>query len=55
MHDSQALKHLVKRGDKILYADSAYSGEEIEKELAKKGIEGRICERGYRNKPLSKK
>ena len=55
VHDSQALKHLVKRGDKIVYADSAYSGEEIEKELAKRGIEGRICEKGYRNKPLSKK
>ena len=51
VHDSQEVEHLTKKGDNILYGDSAYSGEGIEKILKKKKIEGRICERGYRNKP----
>ncbi|WP_038107471.1 transposase, partial [Treponema pedis] len=38
-----------------LYADSAYIGEEIERVLKAKGIEGQICERGARGKPLTKK
>ena len=49
VHDSQEVEHLTKKGDTILYGDSAYSGERIEKILKK--IEGRICERGYSNKP----
>lgn len=53
VHDSQALQELVeKKKDKVLYADSAYKGEEIEKCLGKK-IENQICEKGYRNKPLT--
>ena len=51
VHDSQEVEHLTKKGDTILYGDSAYIGERIEKILKKKKIEGRICERGYRNKP----
>ena len=53
MHDSKEVEHLTKKGDGILYGDSAYSGAGIEKILEKKEIEGRICERGYRNKPLT--
>ena len=53
VHDSQEVEHLTKKGDTILYGDSAYIGERIEKILKKKKIEGRICERGYRNKPLT--
>ena len=53
VHDSQEVEHLTKKGATILYGDSAYSGERIEKILKKKKIEGRICERGYRNKPLT--
>lgn len=53
VHDSKEVGHLTKKGDGILYGDSAYSGEGIEKILEKKEIEGRICERGYRNKPLT--
>ena len=53
VHDSQEVEHLTKKGDTILYGDSAYSGERIEKILKKKEIEGHICERGYRNKPLT--
>ena len=40
-------------GVNILYGDSAYSGEGIEKILKQKKIEGHICERAYRNKALT--
>ena len=53
VHDSQEVDNLTKQGDNILYGHSAYSGEGIEKILKQKKIEGRICERGYRNKPLT--
>ena len=53
VHDSQEMKSLTKKGDGILYEDSAYIGARIEEVLKKKEIEGRICERAYRNTPLS--
>ena len=53
VHDSQEVEHLTKKGDNILYGDSAYIGEGIEKILKKKEIEGHICERAYRNKELT--
>ena len=53
VHDSQEVEHLTKKGDNILYGDSAYIGEGIEKILKQKKIEGHICERAYRNKPLT--
>lgn len=53
VHDSQMLEKLVeKRKDKVLYADSAYKGEGIESCLGSR-IENKICEKGYRNKPLT--
>ena len=53
VHDSQMLEALVdKKKDKAIYADSAYKGENIEACLGKK-IENHICEKGYRNKPLT--
>jgi len=53
VHDSQVLQDLVEpKKDKVLYADSAYKGEEIEKCLGK-NVENKICEKGYRNKPLT--
>jgi IS5 family transposase len=52
VHDSQALIELLDEKDKVLYADSAYSGEPIAKQLPE-GIENQIHEKGYRNKPLS--
>lgn len=53
VHDSQALGDLIEPGkDKVVYADSAYKGEEIESCLGE-GIENQICEKGYRNKPLT--
>lgn len=52
-HDSTAIKALVKDSDKALYADSAYSSELMLHWLKTKGIEPRINERAYRNRPLS--
>jgi IS5 family transposase len=52
VHDSQALIELLDWNDKVLYADSAYSGAPIAKQLPE-GIENQIHEKGYRNRPLS--
>lgn len=38
-----------------VYADSAYVGAEIEEELIKRKFKPKICEKGYRNKPLTEK
>jgi len=55
IHDSQEMINLIdKKKDTIIYADSAYKGEEIEKCLGRK-IVNQICEKGYRNKPLTKR
>jgi IS5 family transposase len=53
-HDSQAVKDIIDESDKIMYADSAYKSEEIEKYLKTKNIQGKIIKRKYRNKPLEK-
>jgi IS5 family transposase len=54
VHDSQTVEDLVETGDGILHADSAYTGEAIETILAEHGVKGEICEKGYRNHPLTK-
>lgn len=54
VHDSQELKKLIEQGkDKIIYADSAYTGEEIQSCIPAE-VKNRIHEKGYRNKPLTK-
>lgn len=53
VHDSQPVEKLTKKGDGSLHADSAYQGEEIAKDLKEKKIESHICEKGYRNHPLT--
>lgn len=52
VHDSRALIGLIDEKDKVLYADSAYSGNPIAMQLPEV-IENRIHEKGYRNSPLS--
>ena len=53
VHDSQVLEDLVETDkDHVLYADSAYKGENVEACLGDE-IDNQICEKGYRNKPLS--
>jgi IS5 family transposase len=54
VHDSQELKNLVEKGkDKRIYADSAYTGEEVQ-ECIPEGVKNRIHEKGYRDHPLNK-
>jgi IS5 family transposase len=55
VYDSQELKNLIEAGkDKRLYADSAYTGKEIQS-LLPEDVKNRIHEKGYRGKPLTKK
>jgi len=55
VHDSQETEPLVEESDKgkPLYADSAYAGAPIAKALEDKGVENKIHQRAYRNKPLT--
>ena len=52
VHDSKALSELVDNTDKVLYADSAYSGKELQERLPET-VECRIHEKGCRNHPLT--
>ena len=54
-HDSVVLKELVNEADagKPLHADSAYTGEEIEKILKDLNITNKTCEKGRRGAPLT--
>ena len=53
VHDSQALPNLLDESDRgqEFYADSAYVGQQ--KILKQYDLKDKICEKGYRNKPLS--
>ena len=55
IHHSQGLEQLLDEKDKgqPLYADSAYSGEEIEGMVSKAEMINQIHEKGYRNNPLT--
>jgi len=53
VHDSQALEELIEAGDRVVYADSVYSGEPIAASLAAKKVKGQINEKGTRGHPLS--
>ena len=55
VHDSNATEKLLDEKDKNepFYADSAYTGESQEKIIAEKEVINRVCEKGYRNKPLT--
>lgn len=57
VHDSQAIEDLVDKRDEHheMFADSAYIGPWIEKVLEKRRIRNRIHEKGYRNRPLTKR
>jgi len=52
-HDSQVIKDLIDKDDKVIYADSAYKSQEIEEDLKDKNIQSKIIKRAYRNKPLT--
>jgi transposase, IS5 family len=55
VHDSQLLDDLLDEKDKgePFYADSAYTGEGQEKIITNKEVENKVCERAYRNRPLT--
>ena len=55
VHDNREIVNLVDDGDKELYADSAYTGEDLQNGLIEKNpeMELRINEKGYRNRPLT--
>lgn len=52
LHDSQCCIDLLEETDEVLYADSAYAGESIEEKLPE-NCRSEICEKGYRNHPLT--
>jgi IS5 family transposase len=59
VHDSVPFLDLVpkkpSKPNEPLYADSAYSGAAIAEELIKRKFKPKICEKGYRNHPLTDK
>lgn len=52
VHDSRCCTDLLEDTDRIVYADSAYSGGEIADNLPD-DCENQICEKGTRNHPLT--
>ena len=55
VHDSQPLDDLFCEDDRgqDFHADSAYTGENQDAVIDKYGVVNKVCEKGYRNKPLS--
>ncbi|HMP31023.1 MAG TPA: IS5 family transposase [Saprospiraceae bacterium] len=55
VHDSQPLEDLLEAKDanEPLYADSAYTGEKQETTIAEQEMTNEVCEKGYRNNPLT--
>lgn len=55
VHDSQVLEELLQGQDskQDLYADSAYGGEKQAEVINKKGMQNKVHEKGYRNRPLT--
>jgi IS5 family transposase len=56
VHDSQTMETLFeisKDKGQDFHADSAYSGEEQEQLIAESGMNNKVCEKGYRNHPLT--
>ena len=54
VHDSQVCTELLDETDKAVYADSAYKSEEIDSNIPE-NCKNEICERGYREHPLTEK
>ncbi len=54
VHDSQVCTEILDETDKAVYADSAYKSEEIDSNIPE-NCKNEICERGYREHPLTEK
>ncbi len=55
VHDSQALDSLTEEGDPPTWVDAGYAGEPCARILRSKNITAHVCEKGSRNKPLTKR
>ena len=57
VHDSKAIELLLNENDsgQTFWADSAYTGKPIEKILKRLDIHPEICEKGFKNNPLTEK
>ena len=55
LHDSQMTDALldINAAEEPFYADSAYTGEDQEAIIAAKKLRNEVCEKGYKNKPLT--
>jgi IS5 family transposase len=55
VHDSQKAAELIDGKDKEVWEDAGYVGEDVEKAALEKNpkLVLHVCEKGYRNKPLS--
>jgi IS5 family transposase len=55
VHDSQVFEEIIDGKDKIVWADSAYVGEDLHEKIKENhpGIALEVNERGYKNKPLT--
>lgn len=55
VHDSQPMEDLLNEKDagQELYADSAYTGEDQERTIEDREMLNQVCEKGYRNRPLT--
>jgi IS5 family transposase len=49
IHDSNEFENFFNEQDEVGYADSVYAGKNLPKH-----VENEVCEKGYRNKPLTK-
>ena len=54
MRSKRFLGFINEGEDKNVYADSAYRSKELEEKVKEMGVEYSVCERPYRNKPLTK-
>lgn len=54
VHDSQALDAVTRAGDAETWLDAGYTGPACAEVLESKGIAAQVCEKGVRNKPLTR-
>jgi IS5 family transposase len=54
VHDSNHFTELLSGDESAVYADSAYKSQKHDEWLEEHGINNRVMERAYRNKPLTK-
>ena len=55
VHDSQALDAVTREGDGPTWLDAGYTGPACADVLKRKKIKGHVCEKGARNRPLTRK